>query len=201
MKPALMPEPSTRFWNTDRYKQIPKPACLYGTRALSFYIMWNVLPAYRSLLKLALFLAPLLCALPADAQTRYRVDRELSFGMFGVRNNHAIYELTVDVNGAFTADPPIVSAAPFPTNGEIFLDGLDPNMPFNVTFDPGTLTLNGSGLQPYLYVVDFTTNGPFTTSASGTLLVLTGATLRTSGNMDPYPSGPYSGTYNITFDY
>lgn len=146
--------------------------------------------------------ALLLCATPsARAQTQYTVDQELSFGRMGIPSNLSAHELIVDINGNYTADPGIVLAAPFPTNADILLEGLTPNMPFNVTFSPGTLTLNGGGMQPYIFVTDFTTNGPFTTTAGGTLQVLIGATLRTSGNFDPYPSGPYSGTFNVTFDY
>ena len=140
--------------------------------------------------------------MPAAAQTeRYREDQPLSFGLFGITSNNAQHEIVVDINGNHTADPAFVMTAPFPTNGEYFLDGLSPSVPFFVNADNSTLSVNGSGNPPLLYLSDFTMNGPFVTTAGGTLTVLLGATLSTSGDNMPYQTGPYTGTFDITFDY
>jgi hypothetical protein len=166
--------------------------------------MRNKFPARGPVHTRVLLLAAALLALcaPATAQDgRYRVDQELSFGKFGISRNNAQYEITVDINGNYTADPGFVLTAPYPTNAELFLDMLTPSVPLFVDLNNTTLSVNGSGNPPLLSVRDFTTNGPFVTSAGGTLTVLIGATLRSSGTNDPYESGPYTGTLDITFDY
>lgn len=154
-----------------------------------------------NILRALLFAAALLPATAAAQDGRYRVDQDLSFGKFGITRNNANYEIIVDINGNYTADPGFVMTAPYPTNAEIFLDMLTPSVPLYVDLDNSTLSVNGSGTPPLLYLRDFTTNGPFVTTPGGTLTVLIGATLRTSGDMTPYQSGPYTGTFDITFDY
>ena len=160
------------------------------------------LPARGTHILRALLIAAALLPVSALAQDgRYRVDQALSFGKFGITRNNAQHEITVDINGNYTADPGFVMTAPYPTNAELFLDMLTPSVPLFVDLDNSTISVNGSGNPPLLYLLNFTTNGPFVTTAGGTLTVLIGATLRSSGDNDPYQSGPYEGTFNITFDY
>lgn len=164
--------------------------------------MRNFFTARRTVFLRALLLATALLPAAAAAQDgRYRVDQELSFGRFGITHNNAQHEITVDINGNYTADPGFVMTTPYPTNAELFLDMLTPSVPLFVDLDNSTLSVNGSGNPPLLYLLNFTTNGPFVTTPGGTLTVLIGATLRSSGDNDPYQSGPYTGTFNITFDY
>lgn len=143
----------------------------------------------------------LILSAPAAAQSRYTIQQPLDFGLFGLLNNFAQHDLVVDFNGLYSGDPAYVLTAPYPQNAEISFTGLDPSVPFTVTFDNGTLSLNGGGLPPLLTVRDFTTDGPYTTTAGGTLTIRYGATLRSSGSGVPYQSGPYTGSYDVTFDY
>ena len=143
----------------------------------------------------------LLPARLAAAQSEYVIQQSLDFGLFGLLHNFTPSDLVVDFNGLYTSDPAFVLTAPYPQNAEISFTGLDPSVPFTVTFNNGTLSLNGGGLPPFLTVRDFTTDGPYNTTPGGTLTIRYGATLRSSGNGVPYQSGPYSGTYDVTFDY
>lgn len=145
---------------------------------------------------LLLFLPP-----SAAAQTMMTRQQDLAFGLFSIRNNNAQHSLIVDINGNVSAAPAYILSTPGPQNGEIFLEGLTANVPFSVTFDNGTMSLDGLGNPPLFNIINFTTNGPFTTSPTGTLDILVGATLRSSGSMVNYPSGSYLGSYDITLDY
>jgi len=180
----------------------PKARLPFRLAGFIFLITMRIsFPARGFIILRVLLLAAALLPATARAQDRYRVDQDLSFGKFGITRNNADYDIVVDINGNYTADPGYVMTAPYPTNAEIFLDMLTPSVPFYVHLDNTTLSVNGSGNPPLLYLRDFTTNGPFVTTPGGTLTVLIGATLRTSGDMTPYETGPYTGTLDITFDY
>jgi hypothetical protein len=137
----------------------------------------------------------------AHAQERYQRTQDLTFGRFAITNNSAQHDLTIDPNGNVTADPAYVLTAPPTYSGAIILDQLLSSVPMSVTFTDGTMSVNGSGIPPLFLVTDFTTNGPFVTTPAGTLNVLFGATLRSSGTGDVYENGPYTGSFDITFDY
>ncbi len=137
----------------------------------------------------------------AHAQERYQRTQDLTFGRFAITNNSAQHYLTIDPNGNVTADPAYVLTEPPTYSGAITLDQLLSSVPMSITFTDGTLSLNGLGSHPLFVVTDFTTNGPFVTTPAGTLDLRFGASLRSSGTGDVYENGPYSGTFDITFDY
>lgn len=152
----------------------------------------------------------LLCFLffcgPAGAQQTYDIVSPLTFGTFAVTANDAAYHLTISNDNVLSKDNVFVIGTVPPSAGEMVLENLPADTDITVMFDDGTLDPAGGGGASFT-VSDFTisTNRSppvqFQTDGAGRLTLYYGATLRTSGDGQPYPSGNYSGSFDIVIDY
>lgn len=120
--------------------------------------------------------------------------QELSFGVFAVRRNDAVYEITVDINDNVTHDAVgIVLGPTAPQRAEYELRDQMPNTILDISLTDATLTAGGAAS---FTITNYTHNNT-STDAGGDATVLIGATLRTSGDGTKYPTGNYTGTTDL----
>lgn len=148
--------------------------------------------------------AAMLCALtlPAAAQETMTEIQPLDFGLFSLRDNAAQHTVAVAASdNSYVADPAFVVATP-PQRAEYFLEGFTPGTQIFVNVDDGGLTLGGGGGTAVFSSITYTVSpGTIIADGAGEATVFVGATLRTIGDSNVYPSGAYSDSIDITFSW
>lgn len=143
-----------------------------------------------------------LSPLPAAAQPfPGALVQAMTFGNFAIVNNSAIHMLTINTNGTYTADPVFVINSPLPRAGEIRIETTSYNQPCSVTFNDGFLSKDGAMTQPLFTITDLVTATPCMTNPDGSVDIVIGATLRTDASGIHYPSGSYSGGFEMIFQF
>lgn len=125
----------------------------------------------------------------------------LRFGNFAVINNNSAQSLTIHTNGTYTADPAFIMGSPPPQYGEILIETTAPNEACSIIFSDGTLSLNGAQIAPLFIITDQTLATPCMTNPDGSLDIRFGATLQTDASGLYYPSGSYSGEFEIILEF
>jgi|GEM_PF-3829642 len=138
---------------------------------------------------------------PASQMTEVQ---PLSFGLFSLRDNDAAHDMAVAAaDSSVVADLPYVLSTPVPLRGEYYIEGLPSNTEIFVTTADGGMTLGGGGGADTFVITDFTVDpgAPIMTNCIGQVFVNVGATMRTLGDTVSYPSGAYSGGFDLTIDW
>ncbi len=158
---------------------------------------------------LALFCTLDLRGSPALAQDMTEV-QALSFGEFATRNNSAQHTITVATDNSTVYDPDIISNIDA-QRGEYSFTGLPANVIFyvgvavpNPPTEGGLILDNSTGLDKTgseSFTLDNFTANDLSTDGAGSGTLYIGARLTTSGNSNPYDSGVYSGTFDLTLYY
>jgi hypothetical protein len=121
--------------------------------------------------------------------------QQLRFGTWSITNNSSVHSITVNTDGSYSADTPLLVMISPPQEGIYSVDGLPPNTSFPSVDVTMTQPMTGTG-GPDFIVDDFTTFMPDSNGAGETTLTL-GATAKTSGTNQGYEDDTYEGELNI----
>ena len=123
----------------------------------------------------------------------------LSFGQFIMKNNDAVYDITLGTNSGVT-----FSAAGFiqiisPQEGIYDLDGMAPNTAIASVTVTQVTPLSGSGFD--MQLINFQETHPASTDGSGVARIEVGATARTNGLGGSYIDQTFNGTIQIQVNF
>lgn len=125
----------------------------------------------------------------------------MTFGRFAIVNNTSVHSLTINPNNTYTADAAFIINAPLPRTAEVRIETSVYNQPCNVSFNDGYLSKDGALVQPYFTITDLNIADPCMTNPDGSVDIVIGATLKTDASGIHYPSGNYSGGFEMIFQY
>ena len=124
----------------------------------------------------------------------------LQFGEYIVKNNDAVYSITVNVGGVTTFDPAgFIQIAATGQDGIYDITDLDPSRAISsVTLTQTTpLTAAANSFE----MTAFTVSHPPSTDAGGVARIRVGATAQTLGNGVSYSDQTYIGRFDIQINY
>ena len=154
---------------------------------------------------------------------------DIHFGTLGITNGNGTATVTITTNGNISTQnngdrARIVSKGDFSTHGILEISSALTNQAVHIRYSNiHDLTCDScTGTPPKLIITQITdnaaaqtglwsssnanpdasaTNGIVTTNNNGEAVVNIGMTLKTDGGSQPYPSGTYVGTFDVTLEY
>ena len=148
----------------------------------------------------ALAILFLLAPLSVQAAPEVIVNTPLQFGIVALRANDIVSTIRISDSGSLTATGdfiPIGGATP----AELRFTGFPAGVLLEFEFDESVLSEGGFNLPEFLTVTGFEHPQSRLTDNTGSVIVVLGARLQTSGSGVAYPDAPYSGSVPLRVRY
>lgn len=146
------------------------------------------------------FFLVLLLSFSSLAHAGVTVIQPLRFGEYIVKNNDAVYSISVSTGGTVVYDPAgFVEIAATGQEGIYELDGMTPGTPISSVTITQITPLSGSG--PNFQMNGFTSVFPPAVDGTGRAVVRVGATAQTSGSGTPYVDQTFTGQLQIQINF